>query len=389
LGEGFQFEAPHESADGMNFNERQIPPPKYWQQFEDLCLSIFRNVWGNPTAQKNGRSGQQQHGTDVWGAARYDGGAIHGVQCKGKDVGLGASVTESELRAEVEKAKQFTPALSHWILATTAPKDAAMEQTAREITEAHKTSGLFTVQVLGWEDLQSLIAKYPDVIQEYYPEQAPLRKIPVDLTAAIAAGKKAAASDLEKFRRAENGTSGVLLGLENEIDGKRHPTDPAATILSLKSGHSVMLEAEPGAGKSTTLRQLTAAMLADGSEIVPVIIPLPEFARSQREVIDVVSNRESFRDIGRDELRRIAEEGHLVVLCDGWNELSSDHRQVVALNLGKFRRDFPDCGLLVATRAFAPHPITGASPLRLPACRLGLGRRRPPGRARPRAPSAR
>ena len=42
----------------MNFNERQIPPPKYWQQFEDLCLSLFRNIWGDPTAQKNGRSGR-------------------------------------------------------------------------------------------------------------------------------------------------------------------------------------------------------------------------------------------------------------------------------------------------------------------------------------------
>ena len=27
-----------------------------WQQFEDLCPSIFREVWGDRTAQKNGRS---------------------------------------------------------------------------------------------------------------------------------------------------------------------------------------------------------------------------------------------------------------------------------------------------------------------------------------------
>ena len=93
----------------MNFNERQIPPPKYWQQFEDLCLSLFRNIWGDPTAQKNGRSGQTQHGTDVWGGADYDRGALHGVQCKGKDIGLGAAVTENGSRSEVEKAKQFTP----------------------------------------------------------------------------------------------------------------------------------------------------------------------------------------------------------------------------------------------------------------------------------------
>ena len=174
----------------MNFNERQISPPKYWQRFEDLCLWIFRNGWGDPTAQKNGRLGQQQHGTDVWGAARYAGGATHGVQCKGKNIGLGAAVTEKELRAEVEEAKKFTPALSHWILATTTPKDAVIEQVAREISEEHKASGLFSVQVFGWEDLQSLIVKYPDVIQEHYSEQAPLRKAPVEMAAAIIAEKK-------------------------------------------------------------------------------------------------------------------------------------------------------------------------------------------------------
>ena len=114
----------------------------------------------------------------------------------------------------------------------------------------------------------------------------------------------------------------MLLGLENEIDGKRHPTDLAATIVSLRAGHSVTLEAEPGAGKSTTLRQLTGAMLTDGVEQLPVIVPLPELARSQREVIDEVTDRESFRGLAREALGRIAEEGLLIVLCDGWNELS-------------------------------------------------------------------
>jgi hypothetical protein len=122
----------------MEFNARQIAEPKYWEEFEDLCLDLFREIWGDPTAQKNGRRGQAQHGTDIWGTPRSPGDKLHGVQCKVKDAVLGAEVTEAELRSEVHKAKNFTPKLAHWILATTAPKDAKIESVAREITAEHQ-----------------------------------------------------------------------------------------------------------------------------------------------------------------------------------------------------------------------------------------------------------
>jgi len=87
----------------MNFNSIQIPPPKYWQEFEDLCLAVFKRVWSDPTATKNGRSGQQQHGTDISGKPR-DSKGIHGVQCKDKDTILGSEVTRAEFDAEIAKA---------------------------------------------------------------------------------------------------------------------------------------------------------------------------------------------------------------------------------------------------------------------------------------------
>jgi tetratricopeptide (TPR) repeat protein len=159
----------------MEFNARQIAAPKYWDEFEDLSLDLFREIWGDPTAQKNGRRGQAQHGTDIWGTPRSPGHTFHGVQCKGKEAILGAEVTEAELRREVDKAKNFQPKLEHWILATTASKDAKIEALAREIAAEHQRLGLFSVQVLGWEDLQSLISNYPTVMEKYYPDQAPIR----------------------------------------------------------------------------------------------------------------------------------------------------------------------------------------------------------------------
>ena len=99
-------------------------------------------------AQKNGRSGHAQHGVDVWGRRASD-GVWCAVQCKGKDANYGKGVTEKELREEAAKARLFEPKLSHWILATTAQKDATIEAVARRISEEHAVEGLFEVRVLG------------------------------------------------------------------------------------------------------------------------------------------------------------------------------------------------------------------------------------------------
>ena len=377
----------------MEFNELQIPPPKYWQQFEDLCLDIFRHVWSDPTAQKNGRVGQPQHGTDIWGKAASDGRALHGVQCKGKDAAYGGSITEKEMRDEIQKAKSFTPPLLHWTLATTAPKDAAVEQFAREITHEHRSLGLFSVQVLGWEDLQSLLAEYPDVIERYYPDQAPnirlrlariskaLEKPQADLAAVLRAATDAAGRDLDTFERDRGGAKSLLLNLEKPAEVNRQSISHADIIIGLRSGQSMLFEAEPGAGKSTTLLQLAASVLAQ-NDCVPVIVPLPELAIAQHELIDEIANRRSFAGLEKDALSRVAASGRLIILCDGGNELTSEQRSRVHLVLTKFRREFPACGLLVATRAlsssliqetsrFFLSPATRVQQLRILAERLG------------------
>ena len=84
----------------MDINDFQLPPPKEWGKFEDLCLTLYREQWGDPDAQKNGRRGQAQHGVDISGRPQATPGEVHGVQCKGKDNNLGAVVTKIELEEE-------------------------------------------------------------------------------------------------------------------------------------------------------------------------------------------------------------------------------------------------------------------------------------------------
>lgn len=149
------------------FSNSAIPQPQIWQEFESLCCDLWKELWNDPYAQRNGRSGQAQYGVDVIG--RPGGGdRHHGVQCKGKDAFKHESVSIKELEIEVQKAKLFNPPLEHFILATTGPKDAHVEERARQLTEEHLGKSLFSVTVLSWPDILELLARYPNVIERHY-----------------------------------------------------------------------------------------------------------------------------------------------------------------------------------------------------------------------------
>ena len=140
-----------------------FPPPTAWQAFEGLCCDLFRELWNAPMTQKNGRSGQPQAGVDVFGLPSGS-ASWFGVQCKQK---LGSPVTLEELEAEIEKAKGFNPTLSHYIFATTAPRDQQAQKWARELTE----SSPFEVTVFAWDDICDALAdvKYRDLLAKHFP----------------------------------------------------------------------------------------------------------------------------------------------------------------------------------------------------------------------------
>jgi hypothetical protein len=129
----------------MSADIERWEPPNNPTVFESLCLDLWREIWDDPSAQKNGRSGQPQAGVDVFGQRQ---GKWEGVQCKQKDGLLRSKVTVKEFEAEVEAAKQFNPPLANFILATTGPRDAKVQERAREFIEEHKPQGLFSVRSL-------------------------------------------------------------------------------------------------------------------------------------------------------------------------------------------------------------------------------------------------
>jgi hypothetical protein len=130
--------------------------PSNWPDFETLCKKLWGEIWQCEEIKKNGRAGQAQHGVDVYGVPESE-VSYYGIQCKGKDEYTDKQFSEKEIRAEINKAKKFKPALKKLYFTTTAVKDAKIEQFVRERDLENRNAGLFEVHLYSWEDIVDLI----------------------------------------------------------------------------------------------------------------------------------------------------------------------------------------------------------------------------------------
>jgi hypothetical protein len=144
----------------------ELPPPKTWEDFEELCADLFAAEWNDLHLVRHGREGQKQNGVDIYG--KLPTGGLGGVQCKNKRHWPPKSLKAKDIDDEVESALTFVPRLKTLIIATTAPDDTKMQNRARTITERHKRRRLFSVSVLGWGELCRRIKSHRTVLQKHF-----------------------------------------------------------------------------------------------------------------------------------------------------------------------------------------------------------------------------
>ncbi|MGY6638096.1 MAG: tetratricopeptide repeat protein [Erythrobacter sp.] len=150
----------------MSTASTSTPKPKNWQDFERQIETLAQCWLRDPHAQGNARQGQPQNGVDVYG--QRDKAGWVGFQCKQK---FEKAVTETELRNEVIKAAGFVPKLAEFILVTTAPRDGKIQKVARQLTEDRDD---FSVHVWGWEDVENLVAQFPQARRVFDPDYSPI-----------------------------------------------------------------------------------------------------------------------------------------------------------------------------------------------------------------------
>ena len=142
------------------------------------------------------------------------------------------------------------------------------------------------------------------------------------------------------------------------------------STLSLRSllehGRRLVLEGSAGRGKTTTLIQLAGAnQLARG---IPLLIDLPNWVRSGKEMLDYVASSPAFRAKGIDAqaLARLSQAEPLLFLLNGWNEITEFYSSAAVDALRGLERALPTAGIIVATRThhIVP-PLPGASRFRI------------------------
>jgi len=158
--------------------------PRDWAAFERLTRDLFIRLLDNDHVDLNGRTGQPQAGVDVHGVERSTRKLV-GIQCKGRadaHFARGAGLTADEVRAEVERAREFTPPLDRFLILTTGPNDVGLKKLARELSAAHVAEGLFEIEFHGWDWIEGHLSDHVDLAAGYgliavaHPEIAPVSR---------------------------------------------------------------------------------------------------------------------------------------------------------------------------------------------------------------------
>ena len=291
----------------MDDRERQIPPPKSWEVFEDLCHQLFKAVWRDPLAQKVGRRGQAQRGVDIFGSPSGNYGICHGVQCKAKESQYDSNPRFEEIQEELTNAEGFEPILHHWIFATTAPVDVALQQKARELSAARVNEGRFTVSVLGWDEIVFLLCKHKEVLSAFYPDHGfDVSRLLENMQAMPHASEIRALLDVLRrkgtLRHPTQPRSiwrPVVFGPGRDLgpalmgrslgpeDAAGCPTlqEVDAAVHELKQAYSARIVGEPGAGKSICAYQTALHFANNGWSVFRLSDPC--FEAIELEIPDV------------------------------------------------------------------------------------------------------
>ena len=171
-----------------------------------------------------------------------------------------------------------------------------------------------------------------------------------DLVALKAGLLAAAREDVAAFRRSRLWTENAI-ELKLRLKAESETTSFTARDLATTTDafNELVILSSPGTGKTTTLLQLTDAII-DRRGAVASFIPLDGWSTQSRSLLESVVERHAFRRFRPDHLRLLAHTGELALVLDGWNQLDSGSRQRARNELEELRRDHPKLGIVISSR---------------------------------------
>lgn len=164
-------------------------------------------------------------------------------------------------------------------------------------------------------------------------------------------GRSGSSEELFIWPRASEYQTGALSDFEDEIPGVM--AIPQRTTIELQDFPCPGLDrcvivAGPGHGKSALLQAVAARLTS--SPYVPVVVPLPSFADRGAHVLDYINNEVNREMNIRADWNRLAEQGLLVLLFDGLDEIPAGKRRIALGNIATFSARFPSVPWLLTVR---------------------------------------
>lgn len=152
-----------------------LPPPQYWQDFQELTQAVAQYRFPDSLVNIYGREGQDQHGIDV-----YVETLRIGIQAKSRRLftAQGTLQPNRQIRMnEVEEiateAGRFVPTLERLIVATTALRDMELQRQVIRLNEMRQGKSLFLVDIWFWEDFQADINNNHALLELHYNKILP------------------------------------------------------------------------------------------------------------------------------------------------------------------------------------------------------------------------
>jgi tetratricopeptide (TPR) repeat protein len=199
------------------------------------------------------------------------------VQCKLK--GYSAALNRQEIEDEVNKARTFKPGLSKFLIATTAPRDVAVQEAARLLTVEQLKKRSFPVVVVSWEDVVLLLEDFPDLMTKYYSGLfgvgAPSAEVSIDVAvvepraAEIFVGREPELAELAAALLHEGATRAVAICSVQGMPGvgKSYLAERFAYLYrDLFPGGTFRIALDPAEDSSPTAESLLSA-LADSLKL--------------------------------------------------------------------------------------------------------------------------
>ena len=224
----------------------QVPKPRDEQAFERCNLVLWRCMLNDERTYLYGRRGQRQDGVDIVGCRNGNPNHLVGVQCKLKTDGQ--LLREEEVRGEVAKATSFHPPLSEYVIVTTAPDDAKIQSLVKDLsaTISETRNVPLQISVLGWDNLQLEIQRYPEALNAFDPSHTPqgetilqkIEELPEHVSATLSPALEVIRQDIATLKSEHVTVESTSMDSEYEELINDYvaliPTDPEVALESLQ-----------------------------------------------------------------------------------------------------------------------------------------------------------